>query len=485
MLNYGLGGYLPQVINFLLVPLYTHYIDPRGMGILEICTTSQVLVVTLMRLGLAGSVSRLYFDCGEGDDLRDLITTTAVTITLASIIILGASLVAGPPLFARYLPEVPFHPYMDLALVTGFFLGAPDLQRRLLQARERSAFSAKLSVTFGALATLSNVIFVVGLGLGAKGVLWAGLLVAVIFAAVAAWNHRADLRGRLRWRHLRESLLYGLPILPHHLAAWAQQFVGRWALTAAGSVAMAGQLGIASKIASPLAVAIGAFSSAYAPVYFSWRTDLSQRDALTQTRRIADTILTLGAIAVAGAATFGVFFVRHALASSYAEAAPLVGIVAAALFVHLVYTLIATEIFFSKRTKWVSIIFIAASAVTTTLIAILGSRHGAIAAALAQLAGGFVSIVAVSVLSRASFPLPIAPRRAIVAIATSGAACLFGALLPTMTAGLEFFLCSAVFATLAALILVLSGTLRQLWSDVIAIVRPRRASAGLGPLVDP
>ncbi len=65
--NYGLGSYLPQVISFLLVGLYTRYITPAEMGVVEICLTAQVLLTIVMRLGLQGAIARFYFDYGEGE----------------------------------------------------------------------------------------------------------------------------------------------------------------------------------------------------------------------------------------------------------------------------------------------------------------------------------------------------------------------------------------------------------------------------------
>ncbi len=49
------------------------------------------------------------------------------------------------------------------------------------------------------------------------------------------------------------------------------------------------------------------------------------------------------------AATFGSFAVRHLMHQSYSEAAPLVGVLAAAYFASLVYTLQVAEIFYTKK----------------------------------------------------------------------------------------------------------------------------------------
>jgi O-antigen/teichoic acid export membrane protein len=481
LLNYGMGSYLPQVINFLLVPLYTHYIAPTQMGVLEVCLTAQLLIVIIMRLGMAGSVTRFYFEHREGQDLRDLVTTVAIAIQAVAVLLTVLALFLLPSVFARYLHDVPFHPYMDIALATSFFQAAPDLQRRLFEAREQSGASARLSVAFGALTTVSNLVLVMVFRLGALGVLWANLGTAIVFALVAIVNNRKDLTGRFRMARLREALHYGLPLVPHHAAAWAQAFVGRWVLTATTTAAAVGHLAAASKIASPLAILTGAFSSAFSPVYFSWRSDLSRDAAVAETRRVGRTVVSLGAVAVIGAATAGALVVRYAMSPAYHDAARLVGVIAFALFLHLTYTLVTAEIFFSKRTRWVSIIFVVASVVNFGLVAVLAPRLGALGAAFAQLAGGAVSVLMVTLLARRSFPSPLEARAMLIAILGAAAACAFTLRSPALRPAIDVGLHLGVGALLGVGVLLATGAWTQLRADVGRLRRGRSAPAAPAP----
>jgi O-antigen/teichoic acid export membrane protein len=473
--NYGVGSYLPQLINFALVPLYSHYIPPDEMGALEVCLTAQTLVAILARLGMAGSVTRFYFDEREGPGLRDMVTTVALTMVVAAAAFVGLGLLVGPSLFARFLPDIPFHPYIDLALVAAFFQAAPDLQRRLLQAREQSAYSAKLSVAMGFLGTVSSVVAVVVLGLGAAGVMWAGLLVAIVFAFVAWFRHREDLRGRFSWPLLRRALDYGLPLVPHHGAAWVQQFVGRWVLGSICTAAAVGHLGIASRVASPLAIATGAFGTAYAPIYFSWRTDLGADEAHEHTRRVGIVVVLVGAIAVLGAGTYGSFVVRHLMAESYVEAAVVVPVVASALAMHLYYTLLTNEIFFIGNTKWISIIFVCAAAVNIAGITLFGARGQALAAAGAQVAGGVMSCVLAAMMAGKTAKLPLDVRATIVAVLAMGAGCVVPHFSTGLSAAADLGVTSAAFLVLSALTLVMTGRIRSLVATIRELRTARRA----------
>ncbi len=190
------------------------------------------------------------------------------------------------------------------SLVTAFFSSTPDLQRRLLQAREQSAYSAGLSIIFGILTILLNLLFVVGFGLGGLGVLWVGLIVSVIFTGVAFYNHRQDLRGRFSAAKLRSALGYGLPLLPHHAAAWANQSVGRWVL--GGVMTMGDGWAVGGSRESGLAAL---------PNYWRFRQCLlagllllareaDARRSIQRSAQIARLVLVLGVIAVLGCGNF-------------------------------------------------------------------------------------------------------------------------------------------------------------------------------------
>jgi O-antigen/teichoic acid export membrane protein len=473
-LNYGLGGYLPQIVNFLLVPMYTHYIAPAQMGILDVCLTAQVLLVTVMRLGMSGSVTRYYFDLKDSPEFRDFITTVAMTMLALSCVGVLIGFTAGPIIFQRWFPQIPFHPYMDISLATAFFQGVPDLQRRLHEAREQSSANAKLSVSMGVFTTTTNIVCVVGLGLGAVGVLWAGLASAIVFAVVMYINNREDLRGRFHLPSLRQALKYGLPLVPHHAAAWAQQFVGRWVLSGVATAAAVGHLGLATRLASPLTIATSAFASAYSPVYFSWRKELPAADSHREARRVSRVVLTLGAIAVAGAATLGGFLVRHVMNPSYRPASPVVGIVAAALFSHLVYTTIAVEFFFSKNTKWISTMFVLSATVNLVLVAIFAPRWGASAAAAAQLFGSLVSVAVASYMTSRTAKSPLSARVVTISLLTCTLACAVPRFLVPDRLWLDACVTIGAFLVLASLVLVGGDGVRELREGVLVFIRSRR-----------
>ncbi len=477
VVNYGLGSYVPQLVNFLLLPVYTHFMPPAEQGALEICVTAQTLLVIGMRLGLPGSVTRFYYDHKETPALKDQVTTVALAVVASSALMTTVAMLLGPLLFARWFPDVPFHPLMDLALTSAFFQAAPDLQRRLIEARQRSGFAAKLAAAFALTNTAITMTLLVGFHMGARGVLTSSLVTGVLFAVVAWWNHRSDLRGHFQMKLLIDSLHYGLPLVPHHAGAWAQQFVGRWVLGAVTTAAAVGHLGVAARVASPLMIVTGAFATGYSPLYFGWRSDLSKSEALLAARRVLRVLMSLGGIAVVGAATLGGSVVRHVLAPSYADAAPLVGLLAAAAFGHLIYSAVAAEIFYSKATARISVTFLTASAVNLTVVWLFARQYGAVAAALAQLAGAVVSLALSCGMAVSTFPLPLEPRSLVASVVVAGTSCVLAPRLASSNAAIDVLQNAFACVVLGLALVTVAGTHRELGHDLRSLVgrRLRRA----------
>src|SRR5437016_577255 len=70
-LNYGLASILPQVVGFMLIPVYTAFLSPADIGILDLTAAFGAILVVLMRFGVPGAVTRFFFDHHEGESLRD------------------------------------------------------------------------------------------------------------------------------------------------------------------------------------------------------------------------------------------------------------------------------------------------------------------------------------------------------------------------------------------------------------------------------
>lgn len=354
--NYGLGGLLPQFLNFLLLPVYTRFLTPEDYGLADLVAAAGVVLVIFLRFGLTGAVTRFYFDHKEGEALRRY--TSTVTAFLAGWGVAVGVLLSlfGRPLFDLALPGVPFL-YVQLGLWTAVLGIFPELQRRLLQAQEHSRSHLVLTLLQFGVGLALTLIFVIPLEMGVLGILLgqffataAVFLVAVVYLA-RRWSFQ------LQRSMLVDSLKYGLPMLPHHLFTWLMGYVNRLILNGLTTPAAVGIFGIGLRFASPLNLIFSAINAAWMPVYFSHRKDLETGDegaekkgeALTST---VTQLFLLMTWATLGAAVLAPEVILLALPEEYHPAAPLAVILALGAFLRGLYFLVVTAIFYAKKT-WV------------------------------------------------------------------------------------------------------------------------------------
>lgn len=474
-LSYGMSSYVPRLVNFALLPVYANFLSPTEMGIIEVLTALDALMVAASRLGLPGALSRDYFDNREPERFRDLVTTVAVALTVACLVITGLAGLVGPPVFARFLPEIPFHPYVDLVLVSSMLRAAPELQARILQAREQALLAAKINVAMSLFGSAARVFLVVVLEWSVLGALWAELATSALGLVVALIRHRHDLRGRVRMDLLKPAFSYGLPLVPHHLGAWLFEFGARWVMGGLGVLAAVGQLGVAGRLVSPVQVAAGAFATAFGPVYFGWRADLSTADAVREVRKSSAVVLGIGCVLALGAATAGTVVLRWMLPEAYHAASAALGLLAAGLLLRVVYNILGMELLYAKRTGAISVVFLAGAVVTVGLTTVLVAHLGVTGAAAAQVCGTATGVALTAVLARKTFPLAIAPR-AIVALAAAG---LGAATAPFVMPGTSLMVDVGaglgVLVGVATLTLALAGITPTAVRDYLRARRARRA----------
>ena len=63
--------------------------------------------------------------------------------------------------FDTIIPGLPFYPFVIIVILTQIFASQTDLQRRLLQAREQSSYTAKLNIIFAITGVGLALLFVV------------------------------------------------------------------------------------------------------------------------------------------------------------------------------------------------------------------------------------------------------------------------------------------------------------------------------------
>ncbi|MCG3174825.1 MAG: hypothetical protein GMKNLPBB_03114 [Myxococcota bacterium] len=398
--HYGLGRVLPQAIGFLLIPLYAALLTPHDYGLVDMHAQCGGVLVLLMRFSLGGSISRFYYDYKEGRELQNYVATIGGFMVINSLLVGGIVLISAPFWLHRILPGFGYFPYFVLAVLASILSVGSEIQRRLMQAREQTAMTAKLNLITALAGIALALFFVAGLRWGAFGMVFAQFLAGLVFYIQAIAYLKHDARGSFEKDRLKGSLAYAAGLFPSHAIAAFLPVANRAILAQTGALESVGLVALANRFVQPVVIASESFASAYPPIYFAVRKQGGAAE-LDQLRSVERLIWYVTMAAAAGAAMFAPPLIRLLTPETYHSSAPLAPILVAVPVLSMMYTLFGMELFYSKKTWVLPLIAACGAAANWGSTWLLCQRYGAAGAAWGMVAGQSVfSLLAVAAASR-------------------------------------------------------------------------------------
>jgi len=474
---YAVGLLLLRGMSFLLIPLYTRHLDRAEYGIVAVAASVTALLGVLGPLSLHGALARLYFNAESRPDRKRIAGALwAATLITALCFTLVLDLF-GERWAVVLLPDVPFNPYIRLAIWTAFLTSFGLVPLNLLQIEEQSRLYVKVTVA-GTLATTMCIIWLVVVrGMGAHGyVLGAFLgsaLMAIPYGVLAAKRSTIG----LRWDVTRAALIYSLPLVPHALAGWVLELSDRAVLQRFVSLSDLGLYSLGYQLASLLTMAATAVNLAWTPYMYGVvreRPETAASEIARMTTYYSAVLCCLGL----GLALLGGDALRVLTEPEYHPAYQVVPWTVLGLLFSSLYLVPANLLFLKSRTGLIPLVTIGAGVVNVVLLLWLAPRFGIMAGAWATAGGYAMMLFLVWIAARTVFPLRYEYARLGVLLGTGAVIFLVAkalALPPNLTGAAARLALWLAFP----LVLFLLGFFRSGEREVLRQVI-QRASASVG-----
>jgi O-antigen/teichoic acid export membrane protein len=399
---YGMGGALSQLVNFLLLPLYTRFLTPEDYGVMTMLAIVNVVYQPLAQAGMRAAVFRFFALSKTPEERRAVLTTGAVSIaaTSGALMLLG---VVGASFLARAVGNEASVGLIRLTLVSSMFSTLAEVPYAALRASRRVTMAAGFNVAGLLTAICASIFFVVGLDLGVLGVVL-GTLVGESLTALALYAVTFKSFGWMFDAALWKSMLrWGTPYVPHHLQAAGVDFFGVYMV---GMMLGAGEQGlyrIAVMLATPLAFAVNTIQKAWVAYKFHiYATD-------EEPKRVFRSIVTYYFAAISylwvGIAIWSPELLRIMTAPAFHGAGPLIALVALVNVARGMYFMLGTGLEFSENTKGVPLISFVGLVTTVVAAFVCVEAMGAQGAAVATTLGWVAMAIMFYYLSYIRFPI--------------------------------------------------------------------------------
>ncbi|MBE9913888.1 oligosaccharide flippase family protein [Paenibacillus donghaensis] len=325
---YFCSSVLTQLVNLLLIPLYTRNLTQDQFGQYDLLLSVQMLLSLLIALGVHSGMIRFFNEFENKRELRN----TALTFAMlwGAVCILGAwalSPLLSPLAFDHSADAVLFIPYVVMISVFSC-LNLIYSSFYSMQFKAMKSSSIQFSVVLSTL--LFALYFFLARGQGIIGIFTSQLLANMLVFGVLFVLNLGTFRFALEKKQLRHMLRYGTGLLLGDISAWVLSLSDRFLIKGYMNLSSVAVYSIGYKIGMLINPAfIAPFMSVFTAFKFKAYKDEDGPEKIRKMFRIYN---FLGWLCVLGLSLFAHVGVRLVATAEYEAAGYLIPLIAFSYF---------------------------------------------------------------------------------------------------------------------------------------------------------
>lgn len=401
---YGLVGSFRSLVEFLLLPIYAHYLLPSEFGRLDVILVYAAVVLVGVLFELTNGVFRFYHDDSSVTYRRQLISTvTCYHVAVAAL----AALVSC--LFSDKISAVILgtSTCANLIIISGITLllnSAVTLPLNLFRLQNKPVIYSVISFIQIGTAVGATIFYVVYRGLGIEGILLARLISLIPTSIICFWIQRADLKPNFDIKLLVKVAKYAAPLIPVGSAIWIVNALNRYFLLKYSTFEQVGYFSVGQKFTIFITLMVMAFQLAWPQFAFS---KINNQHAKAIFSRVFSYYGAASFWIVLFIGFFGELLIRFQASPAYLPAASLMVPLALAMMFYGIFYIFTTGLNIARKTS--VILFPIGLGLTTNIVLnmIYTSRFGAPAVAINSLATYLVMALVTFILAQKTYYIPL------------------------------------------------------------------------------
>lgn len=390
-LIYGFGYVIARMINFLLLPFYSHHILPSEYGVISLIYAFIAFLNIIYHYGLESAFLRFYSrsGSGEGHSKKEVFTTVFLSIITTSILFSALIWIFSPSLSVFLLKSVEYTRIIRMTAVILLLDALFLIPLHYLRIQNKASVFTSI--------TLINVLINVGLniyliryrGMGIDAVFISNIaasafnFLVLIPVVVKNWN------GRFSSSLWRKLILFGLPFIPGGLSSMIIELSDRYMLEWFEDLRIVGLYSAGHKLGIFMLLVVMAFR-------FAWQPFFLQKHDDPQASPLFAKILTYFVFVMSLVFLLISFFIqeivsleimgKHLIESDYWAGTIVVPYILAAYVFNGIYINFHPAIFYSGKTWVISIVVGIAALLNVGINLFLIPRIGMVGAGISSLA---------------------------------------------------------------------------------------------------
>jgi O-antigen/teichoic acid export membrane protein len=401
---YTIGSFIEKGISFFLMPIFTFYLSTRDFGILALVTSVISFMVPIIGLGISGAISVAYFN-GDRKNYPSYFSSSILAPFIVSVFLSILVYLFKGPIQAYF--EVPFF----WLLVIPFFCFFSFINSMLLIDYQIKDEPMNY-ITYSLGNTILN--FIISLGLiyffkfGFEGRLIGQYFSVFFFFLIALYilkKKRNLLVKEVSWVNAKDSLSFGLPLVPHLIGGLILNISDRLFIDHFCGKELLGIYNIAYVLGSVISIFGSAFVNAITPFSFKLFSE-NTRESLIKVVKMYWAFIFFMVLIVFGIYLLTPIIFKYFIDPKFYEGTKYIIWITLGYFFQGIYFLFVNVIFYLKKTKILFYFSIFNIVLNLSLNYFLIRLLGPIGAAYATCISFFIFCFTIAIYSNSIFPLP-------------------------------------------------------------------------------
>lgn len=393
---YAFADLIGKGLHFILLPIYTAFLTKSDYGIQNMITSFNSVMNYIVLLCLDSAALKFYSEYSKDKvKLKRFYGTAMTIVAIFAFIVILICIVLHELLEKLVFKDIDFIPYVLMGLAILAFDAVYTLHRRMLESQQKGKKVATIGLVAVVFSSLTTLLMIGVLKMGALGVLTATLLTSI---GTLTFSIIDIIKNKMLVicfdKELAKNMLkYSLPLIPHQISGYLAALIGRVFLNTTGSLAVVGLYSVATQFSSIVDVFQDATSRAFRP----WLFGLLNGQAVFDKQRIcniSNILISLYSVITVGMGLFAQEIIILMTADDYYDAWEVIPVLVIAVSIRSIYYFYFAQcIFYSKTSKFVFIASISANVLNIIIAAFLVPLIGMYGSAIASICSIVVNSV--------------------------------------------------------------------------------------------
>ena len=265
---YTIGNVLPQIITFILLPLYTHYLGPKEYGIVNAINALNFILIIFMSFGIDRSLYRLYHDY-DNFHKKKFIGNSILIITISALCVVLIIFLVRKYIVYVY-NNIPFTPYYFLGIIYSFITVFTLIPKVYYQVENKVLKFVVITFFQFFIMTTLILYLVIHKKEGAEGYLIAQLISVLITIPYLFFDMKKYVSFEIDRRIIKSIIKYSFPLIPILLSGWVLSLIDRIFISYMSTLDQLGIYSLSYKIASIVLITSNGINIAYNAFFFKF-----------------------------------------------------------------------------------------------------------------------------------------------------------------------------------------------------------------------